>query len=219
MLNFSKMMEIFDKIANVKNTIKTLKLEGKTIALVPTMGSLHQGHLSLIKEAKKQAHIVIVSIFVNKKQFDNQHDFNNYPSNLKEDIKKLEDFKVDILFAPLAEEIYPNQQQIKLDIDKLGDNLCGKSRKNHFQGVLLIVSKLFNIIDPDNNEYKSLITKLTELRLMNIHCRIDTLVVGDKVIDVPFDYLLTCVDRKVLSSISEHVGKYEDSIKGILTSF
>lgn len=86
-------------------------------------------------------------------------------------------------------------------------------------GLLNFMDDDFNIADPNNDEYKSLITKLTELHLMNIHCRIDTLVVGDEVIDVPFDYLLTCDDKTILSSISDYVGKYEDSIKGILTSF
>ncbi len=144
-------MIIFKEITKIKEKISSLKKKGKIVSLVPTMGCLHQGHLSLIKEAKKKSDIVIVSIFVNEKQFNDSNDFKNYPRNLVDDVKKLQDQKVDILFCPTLKEIYPSSQSnlVNFTVDQLADNLCGKSRKNHFEGVMLIVSKLFNIINPD----------------------------------------------------------------------
>lgn len=142
-------MRIFHKISEIKSEIKNLKKQGKKIAFVPTMGFLHEGHLSLIDEAKKNADIVISSIFVNQKQFNEASDFTNYPSNLEGDIAKLESKKTDILFCPNSSEIYPRPNLINFEIKNLADNLCGATRQNHFQGVVLVVSKLFNIIDPD----------------------------------------------------------------------
>jgi pantoate--beta-alanine ligase len=142
-------MQIVKTISQAREIITKLKLAQNKIALIPTMGSLHDGHLSLIELAKKQADITITSIFVNNKQFDDQDDFINYPKNIEEDITKLQTKKVDILFCPNQEEIYTKENLINFNINKLGQNLCGKYRQNHFQGVLLIVNKLFNIIKPD----------------------------------------------------------------------
>ncbi len=142
-------MQIFNRIKDLKEQIKNLKKQGKIISFVPTMGFLHQGHLSLINQAKEVSDVVIVSIFVNQKQFDDNSDYENYPNNLDDDINKLKSKKVDILFCPNSQEIYPNKNLINFQIDDLGGNLCGKARKGHFQGVLLVVTKLFNIVDPD----------------------------------------------------------------------
>lgn len=142
-------MKIFKEIVEIREEIKALKKQGKSVAFVPTMGFLHQGHLALIDEAKKHADIVVASIFVNKKQFNNPDDFANYPKNLADDIVKLESKKTDILFCPNSWEIYPDENLMIFEIKKLADNLCGKFRQNHFQGMALIVSKLFNIVTPD----------------------------------------------------------------------
>lgn len=142
-------MQIFKQIKDIKLAIKQLKTNQKTIALIPTMGFLHDGHLSLIDEAKKCADIVIVSIFVNQKQFDDNSDYENYPNNFEADLAKLKSKNIDILFCPDAKEIYPNNNFINFGIENLAQNLCGKARKGHFQGVLLVLSKLFNIITPN----------------------------------------------------------------------
>jgi pantoate--beta-alanine ligase len=142
-------VEKFNSISGITSKIKSLKLQGKTISLVPTMGFLHQGHLSLIKKAKKESDIVIVSIFVNSKQFNDVNDFNNYPQNLISDIEELEKVCADILFYPTQEEVYPANNLININILQLADNLCGKYRSEHFQGVAIIITKLFNIIKPD----------------------------------------------------------------------
>jgi pantoate--beta-alanine ligase len=120
------------------------------IALVPTMGCLHEGHLSLIRMAKKKAHLVIVSIFVNPLQFGPAEDFEKYPHPFNKDVKLCQKEKVDIIFAPTPEAMYPDgKPAVKLNEEKLSKYLCGASRPGHFQGVLTVVSKLFNICQPD----------------------------------------------------------------------
>ena len=128
------------------------KQTSKTVALVPTMGSLHLGHLSLVQKAKEVAEIVVVSIFVNKKQFNNLADYQSYPKNLSADLNLLQQQKVDVVFAPDETEMFPNGNENNFTISPHGDLencLCGKFRLGHFAGVCLIVSKLFNIVKPN----------------------------------------------------------------------
>ena len=139
-------MKIFNQILQIRNFLQSQN--GKKIGLVPTMGALHAGHLSLIEEAKKHCDLLVVSIFVNKAQFNNKADYLNYPNLLEEDIKILKENGVDVLFNPDAEDIYQNNFT-KISIEKLADNLCGKTRPGHFEGVGLIITKLFNIIEPN----------------------------------------------------------------------
>lgn len=119
-----------------------------SIGLAPTMGALHQGHLDLISQAKKETDIVVVSIFVNPTQFNNPEDFEKYPVTLESDLDKLRDAKVDFVFIPNVETMYPSLPQISLDFGELEHVLEGAFRPGHFNGVGLIVSKLFHIIKP-----------------------------------------------------------------------
>ncbi|MDA9951298.1 pantoate--beta-alanine ligase [Oligoflexaceae bacterium] len=125
------------------------KSEGKSIALVPTMGALHQGHLSLIAKALGHADEVIVSIFVNPKQFGPDEDFSKYPRTLKADIEKLEGLGVACVYAPNAAHIYPEGYQTYIENAEMSDALCGSSRPGHFRGVLTVVLKLFNVTFAD----------------------------------------------------------------------
>lgn len=140
-------MKIFNKISDLRNELKPLRTQ--KIALVPTMGNLHDGHLQLVKIAREYADIVVVSIFVNPTQFGVGEDFDSYPRTLDADVAKLDGF-ADFVFAPSVEEMYPtlppNIQVLSGDITKM---LCGKTRPTHFDGVGLVVSKLFNIVQPD----------------------------------------------------------------------
>ena len=120
----------------------------KTIALVPTMGFLHQGHLSLMRKALRHADHLVVSIFVNPTQFGPEEDLKLYPKNISKDIELLKKEKVDILFLPDAEELYHEQFQTYISLEKLPSHLCGISRPIHFRGVATIVAKLFNIVKP-----------------------------------------------------------------------
>lgn len=120
----------------------------KTIGFVPTMGSLHNGHLALIKKASEENDIVVCSIFVNPIQFNNTDDFKNYPRNLDDDIAKLNDLNCDILFAPSEKEMYPDTATEEFDLEGLDKVMEGKFRQGHFQGVATVVTRLFNIVGP-----------------------------------------------------------------------
>ncbi|MEW5758069.1 MAG: pantoate--beta-alanine ligase [Candidatus Omnitrophota bacterium] len=141
-------MIIFKTISQIRNHIFKLKKQGKTIGFVPTMGCLHDGHLSLVRAAKKETDIVVVSIFVNPIQFGPKEDLKKYPKNLSRDIKFLENEDADILFLPSARQMHKNQLTF-VEVDKLGKVLCGRTRPGHFRGVATVVTKLFNIAQPD----------------------------------------------------------------------
>ena len=141
-------LKIFKQISAIKNFVKEAKKLNKIIAFVPTMGSLHRGHIALINNAKKNADIVIVSIFVNKAQFNDIKDYELYPQNLESDIKMLEEANIDVLFCPSASEIYDENFSFKIIPTGMVDCLCAKDRVGHFDGVALIITKLFNIVNP-----------------------------------------------------------------------
>jgi pantoate--beta-alanine ligase len=141
-------MEIIKTVKKMKSYSESLRLQGKRIAFVPTMGYFHEGHLSLMKEAKKMADCVVVSIYVNPAQFGPQEDFSKYPRDLKRDLKMAENVNVDVIFYPPDDEIYPADYQTYVDVEKVTQNLCGISRPGHFRGVTTICLKLFNIVKP-----------------------------------------------------------------------
>ncbi|MHA6307051.1 pantoate--beta-alanine ligase [Hafnia paralvei] len=144
-------MLIIETIPLLRREIRRWRQEGKRIALVPTMGNLHQGHLTLVEEAKARADVVVVSVFVNPMQFDRPDDLARYPRTLQEDCEKLTRLGVDLVFAPSEKEVYSKglEQQTYVDVPSLSTMLEGASRPGHFRGVSTIVSKLFNLIQPD----------------------------------------------------------------------
>jgi pantoate--beta-alanine ligase len=142
-------MQICKHINSLQQELAALTMQGESLALVPTMGNLHVGHMSLVREARKLADRVVVSIFVNPMQFDRDEDLAAYPRTLEEDIAKLEKARVDLLFAPVADEIYSQQAITRIHVPGLGEQLEGASRPGHFDGVATIVAKLFNLIQPD----------------------------------------------------------------------
>lgn len=135
------------------HTIKELREWRKTagrVAFVPTMGNLHEGHLALVREARKRADHVLVSIFVNRLQFGQGEDFDKYPRTLQQDADKLKNEGVAVVFAPDEKELYPNvEQRYNVEPPHLQNELCGKFRPGHFRGVATVVCKLFNIVEPD----------------------------------------------------------------------
>ncbi len=142
-------MNIIHGIEDLRNTLKKHRLQGKTIGFVPTMGALHEGHLSLMKEAREASDILVASVFVNPTQFAPSEDFEAYPRNLEHDAELCQGVGVDYIFAPDRREMYQPETYLRFEIDELTRNLCGKSRPTHFQGVLQVVAKLFNIVQPD----------------------------------------------------------------------
>ena len=144
-------MLIIETLPLLRQQIRRLRMDGKRVALVPTMGNLHDGHMKLVDEAKARADVVVVSIFVNPMQFDRPEDLARYPRTLQEDCEKLNKRKVDLVFAPSVKEIYPNgtETHTYVDVPGLSTMLEGASRPGHFRGVSTIVSKLFNLVQPD----------------------------------------------------------------------
>lgn len=143
-------MQVFNSIKEIQQWSLQNKKQGKTIGLVPTMGYLHNGHLSLVREARKQCDIVIVSIFVNPIQFGVNEDFDEYPRDIQRDQLRLEAEKADAIFAPAIKEMYPGGYNTYVEVlGEITGKLCGAQRPGHFRGVTTVVSKLFNICLPD----------------------------------------------------------------------
>lgn len=144
-------MLIIETLPLLRQQIRRWRQEGKRIALVPTMGNLHDGHMKLVDEAKARGDVVVVSIFVNPMQFDRQDDLANYPRTLQDDCEKLNRRGADLVFAPTASEVYPHgmTDQTFVEVPVLSTMLEGASRPGHFRGVATVVSKLFNLVQPD----------------------------------------------------------------------
>jgi pantoate--beta-alanine ligase len=142
-------MKIVTRVAEMAAAAKETKSQGRTVGFVPTMGFLHEGHLSLVKESKRSADITVVSIFVNPLQFGPKEDFRRYPRDLARDAEVLKKEGVDILFNPDVREMYPEFFKTTVEVSELQDALCGRSRPGHFKGVCTVVLKLIHIVRPD----------------------------------------------------------------------
>jgi pantoate--beta-alanine ligase len=142
-------MQVLRTIADARSACARIRSEGKTLGLVPTMGALHAGHLSLVQAAQTGCDVVVVSIFVNPTQFGPKEDFASYPRSFERDCQTLEAAGVDLVFAPSVEEMYPPGASTFVEVEGLSDRLDGASRPGHFRGVATVVSKLFHIFAPD----------------------------------------------------------------------
>ena len=142
-------LKVFNTIKDTNEFLSKQGSDGRTIGFVPTMGALHEGHLELMRRAKRENDILACSIFVNPIQFNNKEDLNKYPRTLEDDIKKIELIGCDVLFAPSNEEMYPEEEKTVYDFGNLDKVMEGKHRPGHFNGVAVVVKKLFDIIQPD----------------------------------------------------------------------
>src|SRR5437868_10100593 len=142
-------MKICKTVEDIRAESRNFRQQGKRIGLVPTMGALHEGHLSLVREAKARCDAVIVSIFVNPTQFGPNEDFSKYPRTFERDCAMLEREKVDFGFAPSVEEMYPPGAVTFVNVESLSEKLCGRSRPGHFRGVTTVLAKLFHAVEPD----------------------------------------------------------------------
>ena len=163
-------MKLFSSVKDIQVFLNEQKSLGKSIGFVPTMGALHEGHLSLMRKAKAENDLLVVSIFVNPIQFNNQNDLQKYPRNLKNDSQILETIGCDILFAPNEKEMYPEPIEKKYDFGPLAEVMEGKFRPGHFNGVAIVVKRLFDIVKPTRayfgeKDYQQLaiIKKLVEI--------------------------------------------------------
>jgi pantoate--beta-alanine ligase len=143
-------MLVLKTIAETRSACARIRAENKTLGLVPTMGALHQGHLSLVQAAQAACDVVVVSIFVNPTQFGPREDFASYPRDFEQDCRTLEDAGVDLVFAPSVEEMYPAGASTFVEVAGLSDRLDGASRPGHFRGVATVVAKLLNIFAPEH---------------------------------------------------------------------
>jgi len=143
-------MRIIKSIKEMQDISKRVRKKGMTIGFVPTMGSLHEGHLSLVREARRTSDFLVVSIFVNPIQFGPHEDMKKYPRDMKRDVLLLSRCGVDVIFYPSASSIYPKGYKTYVEVIELQGKMCGASRPGHFKGVATVVTKLFNIVKPDN---------------------------------------------------------------------
>ncbi len=141
-------MRTIESIKEMQIRSESLRLAGKKIAFVPTMGYFHEGHLSLMREARKRADQVVTSIYVNPTQFGPKEDFSKYPRDFERDAQMAQSVGVDVIFYPSDQEMYPSGYQTYVNVEKVTQNLCGASRPGHFRGVATICCKLFNIVKP-----------------------------------------------------------------------
>lgn len=142
-------MRVLETIEAVRSASRAGHRGAKRVSLVPTMGALHEGHLSLVRAANAQSDVIIVSIFVNPTQFGPNEDYSKYPRTFERDCRMLEREGVDVVFAPSVEEMYPKEAVTYVAVEGLSEKLCGKSRPGHFRGVTTVVSKLFHAVEPD----------------------------------------------------------------------
>src|SRR5689334_4590905 len=142
-------MKLVTTVNDARAAVRTAKRDAKRVGLVPTMGALHAGHISLVHSAKARCDFVAASIFVNPTQFGPKEDFSKYPRTLEADREKLASERVDLIFAPAVEEIYPPGATTFVNVDELSERLDGRSRPGHFRGVATVVAKLFHILEPD----------------------------------------------------------------------
>lgn len=143
-----KTMRIIESVKEMQEFSESLRNNGKKIAFVPTMGYLHDGHLSLMKEGKKLGDCLVISIYVNPTQFGPGEDLEQYPRDIDKDKNLSKDVGVDVIFYPPDNEMYPEHYQTFVDVEKVTNNLCGLSRPGHFRGVTTVCTKLFNIVKP-----------------------------------------------------------------------
>ena len=173
-------MEIFKTQKDLVLYLDNLRLDGKKIALVPTMGGLHDGHLSLVDKAKSLSEIVVVSIFVNPTQFARGEDFDDYPNTFEADKLLLESKNVDALFLPSKEEIYPHGTASDFKVGAIGQILCGAFRPTHFDGVAQVVKRFFEIVKPDlavfgEKDFQQLVIIKSLVKNLNLNLKIESL--------------------------------------------
>ena len=172
-------MDIINSVQEMQARSRELRGAGKKIVLVPTMGFLHEGHLTLMREGRKQGDFLVVSIFVNPTQFGIGEDYEDYPRDLDGDAEKAGSAGVDAIFAPSVGEMYPSGYQTFISVESVTQNLCGVSRPTHFRGVTTVVGKLFNIVQPDvavfgQKDFQQLVT----IRQMVSDLNFSTEIVG-----------------------------------------
>ncbi len=210
-------MKIFKNKYNLQKEVCHIK----GISFIPTMGGLHKGHISLINEAKKFRYKTLVSIFINPKQFNKKKDFNSYPRNLKNDLRKLKKLKVDYLYTPSFNDVYGFKTKKKVYLDKFSTKLCGKYRRGHFEGVLNVVNRLLEIVKPNyiflgKKDYQQLYLIKKHIKKRSIKCKViecKTIREKNGVACSTRNFNLNARQIKIASSIYSYLLKAKKKIK------
>ncbi len=204
-------MIVVTQVGALLDGLKEIKLQSDLLSLIPTMGNLHDGHLSLIRKAKQISDNVVVSIFINPMQFNNDEDLKNYPRTLAEDLKALQDEGVSLVFTPREQEIYPNgfNHHTTIHVPILSQQLCGANRQHHFEGVCTVVYKLFQLIRPDF----ALFGEKDLQQLLIIKKMVHDLRLGITIIGVP---TIRYDDGLALSSRNQNLSRKERFIAPLL---
>jgi pantoate--beta-alanine ligase len=210
------------RIQSLRAAIQAARKDKKTIGFVPTMGNLHEGHLELVRVAKRRAEFVVVSIFVNPTQFGKNEDLGNYPSTPEEDARMLAELGADLLFLPEHETMYPGDldEQTVVYVPKIGDQFCGKDRPEHFYGVTTVVSRLFNMVQPDivvfgNKDYQqvSIIRRMVEDLAYPIQVvGVDTVRSEDGLALSSRNGYLSAKELKVAPTLQQRLGQMAEAL-------
>ena len=210
-------MQQVTAIKQVREQLASIRQAGKTIALVPTMGNLHEGHLSLVEQVQELADYIVVTIFVNPTQFVEGEDFESYPRTLESDLAQLENLNVDMVFKPDNDEIYPTKNAISTEVTvpELDSIYCGEFRPGHFKGVATIVTKLFNIVQPDiaifgEKDYQQLLVIRSLVKNLNLPIKIlgsATMREKDGLAMSSRNQYLTKEERKIAPVLHENLCK------------
>lgn len=215
-------MKVISSISEMQETSNRVRAMGHTIGFVPTMGYLHEGHLKLVEVAKEHASVVVVSIFVNPTQFGPKEDYNRYPRDPEGDLRKLSELKVDYVFMPEAQEMYPEGFQTVVSVKELTKGLCGASRPGHFDGVATVVTKLFNIVKPHfavfgQKDYQ----QLTVISRMVKDLNMDIMIIGVPTVREPDglamssrNSYLTSEERKSALCLYKCIQKAQEMVLG-----
>ena len=214
-------MQIIEQISAMRNWSDAARYQGERIAFVATMGFLHEGHLCLVRDARMRGDRVVVSVFVNPKQFSPGEDFATYPRDFERDRALLTKERVDVIFHPSVGEMYPDQFQTRIEVDKLSLPLCGLARPGHFRGVATVVAKLLNIVRPHvaifgEKDYQ----QLQVIRRMARDLNMDTEIVGHPIVREPDglamssrNSYLTAAERRAAVCLSRSLCKAERLVK------
>ncbi len=226
-LSIGNIMKTLNSIHALRSLITTWKRQQMSVAFIPTMGNLHQGHLELIKAAKEKSNKVVVSIFVNPTQFSEGEDFESYPRTQQQDIAALIAHEVDLLFLPNREEIYHSEVKTTITVTEISNLHCGKIRKTHFSGVATIVCKLLNIVQPDRvflgeKDFQQLAIIRLMVRDLNIPVMVDSVKIireEDGLAMSSRNSYLTPEQRKIAPKLYQALCNAADKISQNLQSF
>lgn len=215
-------MRIIERVGEMQQQAESWRREGRRIALVPTMGYLHEGHLTLMREARNHGDVIVVSIFVNPTQFGPGEDFERYPRDRARDEHLTREVGVDVVFAPSVEEMYPDRYQTFVEVTEVTRPLCGRSRPVHFRGVTTVVAKLFNIVKPHAAVFgEKDFQQLAVIRRMVEDLNMDVEIVGHPIVREADglamssrNAYLTAGQRHIALNLSRALGEAERMVQG-----